>query len=372
MLEGLRFLWNNPYVRGVAGLLLLLALLRLVYLTADLFGLLLLALLLAALLRPWVDRLERLRLPRPAALALVLLLLGLGLGLLGVGLVRVSEELAHFARTLPGTADSLAFWWRHLPERLHASSLPPWLVGALEQAYGSVGELLQSLSAELIPRLGGFAQSGLLPALALLFGGAVKLAAFVVFFVYLLADGPRMGQGLLHRLPPDLRAWSERRVGYLERAVMGYFRGQILVAASLGLLVGLSLGVLKVPLALPLGMLVGVLELIPYLGIALGAVLVFFAALPMGWPVVLKALLVLLAAAQLEGHLLAPLLIGRSTSLHPVTVLLALLLGERLGGIPGMLVAVPFAALLKLWLEDIWPSGEGRTRQAPEDSKWKS
>jgi predicted PurR-regulated permease PerM len=355
VLEGLRFLWNNPYVRGVAGLLLLLALLRLLYLTADLFGLLLLALLLAALVRPWVDRLERLRLPRPAALALVLLLLGLGLSLLGVGLVRVGEELTHFARTLPGAAGGLSTWWNQLPERLHASGLPPWLMGALEQAYGSVGRLLQNLSAELIPRLGGFAQSGLIPALALLFGGAVKLAAFVVSFIYLLADGPRMGQDLLHRLPPNLRAWSERMVGYLERAVMGYFRGQLLVAASLGGLVGLSLGLLGVPLALPLGLLVGVLELIPYLGLALGGVLVFFAALPLGWPVVLKALLVLLAAAQLEGHLLAPWLVGQSTSLHPLTVLFALLLGERLAGVPGLLVAVPLAALLKLWLEDFWP-----------------
>lgn len=354
MLEGLRFLWSNPYVRGVAGLLLLLALLRLLYLTADLFGLLFGALLLAALVRPWVNRLERLRLPRAVALALVLLLLGLGLGLLGVGLVRVSEELAHFAQTLPGTADSLTAWWKHLPEQLHASSLPPWLVGALEQAYGSVGELLQNLSAELIPRLGGFARSGLVPALALLFGGVVKLAAFVALFVYLLADGPRMGQGLMRRLPPAAQGWSERVLGYLERAVMGYFRGQLLVAASLGGLVGLSLGVLGVPLALPLGLLVGVLELIPYLGIALGAVLVFFAALPLGWPMVLKALLVLLAAAQLEGHLLAPWLVGQSTSLHPVTVLFALLLGERLAGVLGMLVAVPTAAVLKLWLEDSW------------------
>lgn len=355
MLEGLRFWWKNPYVRGGAGLLLLLGLLRLLYLTADLWGLLLGALLLAALVRPLVDRLEGLRLPRGLALLLVLLMLGVGMGLLGVGLLRFTEQLAHYVQGLPGAADGLAEWWRHLPELLHASGLPPWLVAALEQVYGAVGALLQSLWAELIPRLGNFAQSGLVPALSLLFGGAVRFAAFVVLFIYLLADGPRMGRSLLQRLPTAGQVWSERGLGYLERAVMGYFRGQLLVAASLGLLVGLSLGGLGVPLALPLGMLVGALELIPYLGIALGAVMVFFAALPLGWTMVLKALLVLLGAAQLEGHLLAPLLVGKSTALHPVTVLLALLMGERLAGILGMLVAVPLAALCKLWLEDFWP-----------------
>ncbi|RIH89685.1 sporulation integral membrane protein YtvI [Calidithermus roseus] len=348
-------LWKNPYVRGLTGLLLLLLAARFLYLTADLWGILLGALLLAALVRPLVDRLEGLRLPRSLALGVTLLLLSLGLGLLGVELVRVAEQLAQYAATLPGAAGHLADWWNRLPGWLHASGLPLWLVGALEQAYGSLGQLLQGLSAELIPRLGSFAQSGLVPALTLLFGGAVKLAAFVVLFIYLLADGPRMGRSLLQRLPMSGRAWAERRVGYLERAVMGYFRGQLLVALSLGVLVGLGLGLLGVPLALPLGMLVGVLELIPYLGLALGAVMVVFAALPLGGLMVLKALLVLLGAAQLEGHLLAPLLVGQSTSLHPVTVLLALLLGERLAGVLGMLVAVPLTAALKLWLEDFWP-----------------
>lgn len=355
MLEGLRFLWNSPYVRGGAALLLVYALYRLLLLSADLWGLLLGAVLLAALVRPLVDRLERLRLPRGLSLTLVLLLLSFGVGLLAAMLVLVANQLAAYARALPGAAGNLAAWWNQLPAQLHQSSLPAWLIDALEQAYGSLGKLVQSLSEQLVPWLGSFAQKGLFPVLASLAGGAVKLVVFIVLFVYFLDDGPRMGQSLLRRLPEGWQAWSARVLGYLERAVMGYFRGQILVAASLGLLVGLGLWLLRVPLALPLGVLVGVLELIPYLGIAMGAVLVFFVALPLGALTVLGALLVLLGAAQLEGHLLAPIIVGKSTALHPVTVLLVLLLGERLAGVMGMLVAVPLAAFVKLWLEDFWP-----------------
>ena len=355
MLEGLLTLWKNPYLRGGAALALGYGLFRLLALSADLWGLFLGALLLAALVRPLVDHLERLRLSRGLSLVLVLLLLSLGVLLLAGLLVLVAEQLSGFGQTLPTAAGSLADWWNRLPTRLHQSGLPPWLLSAMEQTYGSLGRLLQGLVEQLVPRLASYAQTGLLAALAALVGGTIKLAAFVVLFVYLLADGPRMGRSLFGRLPEGWRAPGERTLAQLERAVLGYFRGQMLVAASLGLLVGTGLWLLGLPLAAPLGLLVGLLELIPYLGIALGAVAVAVVALPLGGLLALKGVALLLLAAQVEGHWLAPLIVGRSTALHPVTVLMALLLGERLAGLVGLLVAVPLVAFARLWLEDLWP-----------------
>ena len=355
MLETLRTLWNNPYLRGLTGLLLLYVAYRLLKLTGDIWILLLGALLLGALLRPAVDRLERLRLPHGLSVVLVLLAMSFLIGLLGAVLVLVAEQVGAFAKTLPNPTGGLAAWWSQLPAQLHQSNLPPWLVGTLEQVYGSLGQLLRTLSEQAVARLGVFAQTGLFPTLAGLAGGAVKLAAFVVLFIYLLSDGPRMGRSLLGRLPQTYHPQLERTLGYLERSVMGYFRGQLLVAVSMGLIVGLGLWLLGIPLALPIAVLVGVLELIPYLGIALGAVLVAFAALPLGWLAMLGAVAVLIGAAQLEGHLLAPLIVGRTTRLHPVTVLLALLLGERLAGVGGLLVAVPPVAFARLWLGHWWP-----------------
>lgn len=357
MLEGLRTLWHNPYVRGLIALLALYGLYLFVHLTGDIWAVFLGAALLAALLRPAVNRLVALRIPQGLSVVVVLLALAFLVGLFGAMLVLVAKQVGSFARTsLPGAAGGVVAWWKQLPGQLHQSGLPDWMVGALEQAYGSLGQLIGSLVERLVSDLGRFAQSGLFPALSSVAGGALKLASFVVLFAYLLADGPRMGRAILARVPRSYLPRLEQAFDYLERAVIGYFRGQFLVALSMGLVVGLGLRLLGLPLALPVAVLVGLFELVPYLGVALGAVLVLFATLPLGWLAVLKAVAVLLLAAQVEGHLLAPLIVGHSTALHPVTVLLALLLGERLAGIGGMLVAVPLVAFARLWLDYLCPS----------------
>lgn len=324
--------------------------------TADIWALLLGAILLAALVRPAVDGLEHLRVPRGLSVTLVLVLLVFGVGLLASVVVLVAEQVTAFAKTLPDAAGGLTDWWNHLPSQLKQSNLPTWVVGTLEQAYGSLGQLIRSLADQLVLNLGTYVRTGLFPTLAGIAGGTVKLAAFVVIFVYCLADGPSIGKALVERISESRRIGIERVLGHLERSIMGYFRGQLIVALTMGLAVGIGLWLLGIPLAVPVALLVGVLELVPYLGVALGAVLVAFVALPLGWLAVLKALGVLVLAAQLEGHVLAPLIVGRSTKLHPLTVLLALLVGERLAGVGGMLVGIPVVAFAKLWLEDVWPT----------------
>jgi predicted PurR-regulated permease PerM len=112
------------------------------------------------------------------------------------------------------------------------------------------------------------------------------------------------------------------------------------------------LTIVRVPFALPIAFLAALFNLVPYLGPIVGmipAVLLGFTVSPL---TALLGVIVFVVANQIEGNILAPYILSKSTNLHPVTVLLAILVGAGLFGLLGALLAVPVSALLKVILEE--------------------
>lgn len=172
----------------------------------------------------------------------------------------------------------------------------------------------------------------------------ILLGIVVLFF--LLKDGRRIFAFLIQPAHPDgrERAWriGERSVGVLG----GYVRGTALVALVDSVLIGLALVILGVPLALPLATIVFLGAFIPLIGATLAGTLAALVALVANGPVTaLIVVAVVVAVNQLEGDLLAPVVIGRALSLHPLAILLALTAGTILAGIIGALLSVPIAAV---------------------------
>jgi predicted PurR-regulated permease PerM len=133
----------------------------------------------------------------------------------------------------------------------------------------------------------------------------------------------------------------------MRREISGFWRGQLMICGVVGALTALGLLIVGVPAWLLLGLLMGILELIPYIGPFLASVPVFLFTLPMGLGRVAWALGVVLLVQQLEGGLISPRLMSGATRLHPVTVLLAISAGGLLGGMAGMLLAVPVVVSLR-------------------------
>ena len=133
----------------------------------------------------------------------------------------------------------------------------------------------------------------------------------------------------------------------MRREVAGYFRGQLLVSGSVGLLTALALFLLGTPSFLALGILMGVCDLIPYIGPWIGAVPIVLFSLPQGINVVLWAILAILAIQQTENLLLAPHFMAGATGLHPAYVLLLLSFGGLIGGLGGMLLSLPLFICLR-------------------------
>lgn len=190
--------------------------------------------------------------------------------------------------------------------------------------------------------------------------GTVLLAVILFFF---LKDGVIIRDFLFGFLPEAHRA-KARLAGERSTAVLGgYVRGTAIVAAVDGLVVGLALLILQVPLALPLGVFVFIGGFIPIIGATLAGTLAVAVALVSNGPVAaLIVLAVVVGTNQLEHHFLQPVLMGRVLRIHGLVILLALAVGTTLAGIVGALLAVPLTAVgwtvIKTW--------SGRDAPAPE------
>ena len=131
------------------------------------------------------------------------------------------------------------------------------------------------------------------------------------------------------------------------RELVGFLRGQVLLSLAVGGLTALGLALAGVPAWLLLGLLMGVMELIPYLGPLLAAIAVVLFSLPLGLGPTLWALGVVILVQQLEGALLSPRLMAGATRIHPAVVLLAISFGGMVAGVTGMLLSLPLAVMLR-------------------------
>jgi predicted PurR-regulated permease PerM len=171
------------------------------------------------------------------------------------------------------------------------------------------------------------------------------LVAFVIALFFYLKDGPALAAWLRRQFPSAARDDASAIGGLVWTTIGSYFRGQLLVALidAVGITIGLL--VLRVPLALPIGVLVFFGSLFPVVGAFVSGLLAVVVALATRGPVVaLIVLAVVLGVQQLEGNLLQPLILGRATQLHPLAVVAALLAGGSLLGILGAFLAVPVVA----------------------------
>ena len=172
-------------------------------------------------------------------------------------------------------------------------------------------------------------------------GSVGKWLLAPMFGFYFLRGRKRIGDWLLMLVPVHYRALTVRILKEMRRETAGYLRGQLMVSAVVGGLTAIGLLFCGVPAWLLLGLVMGVLELIPYLGPFLGGALVVLFSLPGGLGRTLWALGVVILVQQLEGGMLSPQLMSDATRLHPLLVVLCVMLGGMAGGVGGILLSVP-------------------------------
>ncbi|HEY8298350.1 MAG TPA: AI-2E family transporter [Candidatus Baltobacteraceae bacterium] len=227
------------------------------------------------------------------------------------------------------------------PSTPYISHLPQWLRNTLANVPGELQAWVRVHGSDAA-----------VGALTVLTGTLSAVAAMVIVPVlsaYLLMDSENLKRYSMGLIPQSKREKSLEVLSELEQVIGGFIRGQILVGASVGILITVMLMIMHVPYALLIGVGAAVLDVIPYVGaVAAFIPAVLLAAFTNG-PI--NALIVaglFIAIFQAEGNFIAPHIVSRTVSLSPLAVLLAILIGGDLMGVVGMFIAVPVAGILRV------------------------
>lgn len=367
----IELLWHSVWVRGVvyviaAGLLLLLLVTQ-----RDRYAFALqvgaIGFLIAYLLNPLVDLLGRARINRGLAVIVVYLLVLQLLVLGSVLLTQMVTETARFVALVPSAVQELTALFGRLSEWFGSilEAAPDFLQERFglemtgEDVAAQVQDQLATWVTALAEALNRFLERVVSEGPSVLMAGATTIISttfqVVLIFIgsaYILYDYHRLAANIRRYVPVRWRDVHTDLGRKADRAVGGFLRGQILITIILGILIYIGLTLSGVPLALSISFLAAVFNLVPYLGPVIGTLPAVLLGLTVSPLTALLALIVFVVVNQIEAHLLSPLILGKSTDIHPVTVLISILIGVGFFGIVGALVAVPVAALGKVVLEE--------------------
>ena len=300
------------------------------------FTLIAIATLLAFLLDYPVRLLVSWKLKRNYAIAIVFLLTLIILATVTLTLLPISlQQLNEFARRLPSWIKSGEMQLRAF-ETWAADKNLPFDVSAL------IIQLEERFAVE-IKTLPAYIVNFLLEV----FGSSLELLITVVLTVYLLIHGQKFWSGIWQWLPNN---WGNRLQSALKQSFQNYFIGQFAIALLMSLTITTAFLILKVPFGLLFGLGIGVLVLIPLgdiLGIVSVSLLVALKNVWLGGEVLLVATII----DQSIDNIFAPRIFGGLIGLNPVWIIISLLLGARLGGVLGLVLAVPVAGTIKKFTE---------------------
>ena len=247
----------------------------------------------------------------------------------------VAHQLSEFVTNLPQFVENLMVWTKQhvgieLPSVWKEYVASDHLQSVLSDASGPLREIATAAVGGVFSVLGVFAELLLIP----------------VFSYYFLTDWPNLLRRIDHMVPPRRRADVREVARDIDRVVAGWVRGQAIVTSTLAILYALGFTLIGMPLSLPIGLLVGGLTVIPFVGTFVGASIALLVTLAAGGGLQMLGMVagVILCLHLLEAGMLTPKIVGHRVGLSESGALLAVVAGGKLLGFVGVVLAVPIAA----------------------------
>ncbi len=345
-MQGDRTITVSISVRTIFVVIALVALTYLLFRIPHFWLLVLTAVVLATAMDKPVSAIQARGVPRGLAILLIYILL---VGLMVIAIAALAPVVAGDARALEQELPGYTAWFENV-----AANLPT-------SGGGSTTFSLDGIEQQLRNNASTLARS------ATEIGVEAGRTAFYVFVTLVLAFFLSVEPGVvLDGAARWVPAKHQKRVWRIARSIHAnigaWARGQLAIALVFGALMGVGLKLIGVPYAPSLGVIAGILEVVPYVGGFITVILAVLSAATVGVPQVIAVIVLYVVLVNMESHVLAPLLYGKALGLPPVAILLALLAGVELLGILGALLAIPLTVI-------IWAIGEEFAPQRPAGAK---
>lgn len=292
------------------------------------------------LLRPLYLFLRRKRIPKGLSILLTYVIFLVVFAILITIFIPVFiAQAKEFIQYIPRIQKSILGFINSFKSYLRQFSFAPQVESAVQRSLNEVSlkavNILQSISMAGVS----------------LFSFVINLILSLIISIYFLKDWAKISstiksfiRGMFGDEAVDFLSESNKKIAM-------FVKGQVLVAILTGLITGVVLYLLKVPLAGFIGILVSIFDLVPYFGPVFAGTLAVLLALSVSPVLALWTAIAIFIVQQLEAMFFSPLIVGKNTEIHPLTILFSLLLGATLFGFIGIMIAVPVAGIVKVWIE---------------------
>lgn len=281
------------------------------------------ALVLMSVLNPLIKKLSRFKIPKGISVLISYIFV---FGILGVAIATLVPPLIEQTTNL-------------------ANNLPKYLSDLGINNYAN-GEVLKQVVSQLGSVPGQIVKAGFS-----LFSNILSILTVAIFAFYLLLMKDKFDKNLEPLFGKEKSKNISTTIERLENKLGGWARGQLLLMILVGLLSYIGFIILGIPYALPLAMLSGLFEIVPFVGpivAAIPAIILGFSISPLiGFAAIVLAFLI----QQLENYVLVPKIMEKSTGVSPIVTLLSLAIGFRLAGVVGMIISIPIVIIVKTLLE---------------------
>lgn len=301
------------------------------WLIRDIILLLLIALILASAMEPLVDALHQKKVPRIISVFMVYVVF------LGVVVLVIYSMI-------PPVIEQVKILQANLPE--YGKALQTQFAGLDIQSF------LQNL-------MSGFSGGNVVQNTFGVFNGALNAVAVIVISVYLVAEQKGMKNFIASLLPPHHQEFTLNLIAKIQKKMGGWVLGQLIISFGIFLFTYIGLLLLHVQYALVLALVSGLFEIVPYIGpfvSAIPAMFIAFAQSPGHVSLVIWVAVLYLLVHEVEGYVLVPKVMEKTTDTSPLLTLVALMIGYQLAGIIGLVISVPVATAISVTVKELWPA----------------
>lgn len=248
------------------------------------------------------------------------------------------EQISNFLQTIPAKINEVhsfintfSFNGQHLSQYIDFQNI-----------IGNSNDLAQSILSQSVNITVGFAQ------------GIIVFIAIVTIMFYMLKDTVYMKNKFIEFFPEKIKAKAEDIINKIAAKVGGYVIATIISCTAIWLLIALILAVLRVEYSFSLGLIAGVLDIIPVVGPTIALTLIVLTAFKKGLIIVAVAIILFLGVQQLSNNVIRPIVFGKFMELHPLVIIAALLIGGKFGGLIGLIFAPAIAAIVTVLIDEIY------------------
>ncbi|MUK87017.1 AI-2E family transporter [Ornithinibacillus sp. L9] len=313
----------------------------------QLFTPFLIACLIAYLLYPIVNKIHHYNIPRSIAVLIIYLLFFGGVGYL---IYRIYPAVVHQLRDLNEYLPQLVKLYQDLIYQIYESTsfLPEAVHDKIDDIIGNVETYMERLIGNV---MGGFTR---------IFDMIVIITVIPVLVFYFLKDYTKIRGYMKGFIPQKYQPQASKLIHAIDESLGNYIRGQLIVCLFVSLTSYVIFYFLGLKYALLLAIIMGITNFIPYFGPIIGAIPAIGIALTMSGKLVLFVIISIFVIQLIESNLLQPYIVGKSVSIHPVAIIFALLLGGKVGGVLGMILAVPLLTIFNVITKHVITIGRER------------